>query len=119
MSRLRGDVNNDGKITVDDATALLSHIEDISGHVLTSDEDLEAADADNDDIIDNNDVIYILSHIVGLPGYETFASMPEPEPQPLGESDSELSTCIVYQNTSAQSWPEGPPMSGGPPCDDL
>ena len=35
MPRIRGDVNNDGKIDTLDATAILSHIVGVQGYVLT------------------------------------------------------------------------------------
>ena len=36
----------------------------------------------------------------------------------LASLDSGPLTCADYQNSLAQSWPDGPPMSGGPPCDE-
>jgi hypothetical protein len=91
MTRLRGDVNNDGNINTLDVTAILSHLVDLSGYILTDPIDLEAADANNDGSIGTLDATYILSHIVGLSGYETFDPMPEPEPEP------EILECLTQE----------------------
>ena len=85
MSRSRGDVNNDGAIDTLDATAVLSHLVNLEGYILTDPEDLEAADANNDGTVDTLDATYILSHLVNLEGYETFAPMPQSEPEPEPE----------------------------------
>ena len=84
MSRSRGDVNNDGIIDTLDATAILSHLVNLDGYVLTDTDDLAAADANNDGSVDTLDATYVLSHLVGLEGYETFAPLPSstPEPEP-------------------------------------
>ena len=91
MSRSRGDVNNDGIIDTLDATAILSHLVNLDGYVLTDTDDLAAADANNDGSVDTLDATYVLSHLVGLEGYETFAPLPSstPEPEPVATPEPE------------------------------
>ncbi|MCL1822655.1 MAG: dockerin type I domain-containing protein [Oscillospiraceae bacterium] len=61
--QLRGDADGDGKITTNDALAVLRHI---TGEELLKGDALKAADFNGDGVVDTADALTILKYIVGL-----------------------------------------------------
>jgi hypothetical protein len=59
-SRLRGDVNGDGRVDIEDILMVLDHIFEVR---LLTGENLAAADVNNDRSVDIEDVLLILDHI--------------------------------------------------------
>ena len=62
-----GDVNDDGKVDLHDATCLAKHVLGIPGfeNIIEG-----AADVDGSGVIDVADAIYLTKHVLGVPGYE-------------------------------------------------
>ncbi|GEM_PF-6115776 len=62
-----GDVDNDGKVDLHDATCLAKHVLGIPGfeNIIEG-----AADVDGSGVIDVADAIYLAKHVLGVPGYE-------------------------------------------------
>ena len=62
-----GDVNDDGRVDLHDATCLAKHVLGIPGFETIIE---GAADVDGSGVIDVADAIYLAKHVLGVPGYE-------------------------------------------------
>lgn len=64
---LVGDVNGDGNIFGNDATAILRHVATVEGSVITDPKTLFAADANGDGNVFGNDATAVLRKVASLP----------------------------------------------------
>jgi hypothetical protein len=60
--RYKGDVNGDGRITIDDMLLIKLHI---IGKITLSGEDYESADVNGDGLVNVSDLIRIRNHVNG------------------------------------------------------